>query len=241
MEERIKLYYNSQIDTPWCALKKIRIQLKKLEEVGIPVTMIDTASMEEKQIFEHYMEATYPSVRKQYRISQIFGSQSKSGQFFGRQQPALLVYQGEDRHPVDVYPHDFNGKRVLIEDFLEQKIRELKLEGEAPSINYEILDTFTCSVEQISGEKAYLRLRNQGEDEDRDLCLEYPLEQLKRDIGEVSEGMFLRCDIREFDDEDLTFHFEKSTSKVLSLEERQALLEEYKGLLEEESHESLYE
>jgi len=239
MDERIKLYYNSQIDTPWCDVKKLFLQLNKLEESGIPVTIIDTASMEEKQIFEHYMEATYPSVRKQYRISQIFGSQSKSGQFFGRQQPALLVYQEEDRHPVDVYPHDFNGKRVLIEDFLEQKIRELKL---APSIiNYEILDTFTCSVEQISGEKAYLRLRKFEEDEDRDLSLEYPLEQLKRNIGEVAEGMFLRCDIREFDDENLTFHFEKSKPKVLSFSERQALLEEYKGLLEEESHESLYE
>ncbi len=160
MEERIKLYYNSKTDTPWCDLKNIRTQLKKLEEAGIPVTMIDTASMEEKQIFEHYMEAAYPSVRKQYRIRQLFGTQSKSGQFFGRQQPALLVYQGEDRYPVDVYPHDFNGNRVLIEDFLEEKIRELKMKGEMPSTTYEILDTFTCSVELISGKKSYSRLRN---------------------------------------------------------------------------------
>ena len=128
MDERIKLYYNSQIDTPWCDVKKIRIQLEKLEEAGIHITMVDTASMKDQQLFEHYMEATYPSVRKQYRISQIFGSQSKSGQFFGRQQPALLVYQGEGRHPADVYPHDSNGKRVMIEDFLEQKIKELKSE-----------------------------------------------------------------------------------------------------------------
>ncbi|MBC8231210.1 hypothetical protein H8E77_16795 [bacterium] len=234
MDERIKLYYNSQLDTPWCDVKKILLQLEKLEEAGIPVTMVDTASMKDQQLFEHYMEATYPSVRKQYRISQIFGSQSKSGQFFGRQQPALLIYQGEGRHPADVYPHDSNGKRVMIEDFLEQKIRELKVEPEAPSTTYEILDTFTCSVELISGNKAYLRLRNQDEDEDRDLCLEYPLEKLKRNIGEVAEGMFLRCDIREFDDENLKFHFEKSTPKVLSLEERQALLEEYKGLFDED-------
>ena len=232
MDERFRLYYNSQINAPWCELKTIRIQLKKLEEAGIPVTVIDTAFMEDRQIYEHYMEATYPSVRKQYRIRQIFGSQSKSGQFFGRQQPALLVYQGEDKHPVDVYPHDVNGKRVLIEDFLEQKIRTLKFEGEEPSTTYEILEAFTCSVELISGKRAYLRLRNQEGDEDIDLCLEYPLEELKGEVGEVAEGMFLRCEIRELDNENLTFHFEKSKPKVLSLEERQALLEKYEGLLE---------
>jgi len=236
MGERFRLYYNSQINTPWCELKKIEIQLKKLEEAGIPVTVIDTVSMEDRQIYEHYVEATYPSVRKQYRIRQLFGTQSKSGQFFGREQPALLVYQGEDKHPVDVYPHDVNGKRVLIEDFLAQKIRKLKLEDEEPSIAYEILDTFTCSVELISEEKAYLRLRNQEEDEDRDLCLEYPLEVLKRGVGEVAEGMFLRCEIREFDDENLAFHFAKSKPTVLSFSERQVLLEKYKRLLEEDDN-----
>jgi len=233
MQERIELYYNSQIETPWSDLKRIRLQLRKLEEAGIPIRLIDTASMEDQQIFEHYMEATYPSVRKQYRIRQIFGTQNKSGQFFGRQQPALLVYRGEDKKPVDVYPHDENGNRVLIEDLLEQKIGELKMEGEEPSITYEILDTFTCSVELISEKKAYLRLRGSEKDEDRDLCLEYPLDELKRNIGEVAEGAFLRCEIREFD-ENLTFHFEKSEPKLLSLAELQALLEKYKGLLEED-------
>lgn len=232
MEEKIKLYYSSQIDTPWAELKRIRFQLRKLKEAGIPVRLVDTASMDDQQIFEHYMEATYPSVRKQYQIRQIFGTQSKSGGFFGKNQPALLVYQKESKHPVDVYPHDENGKRISIEDFLEQKIREL-IPQEQPATTYSILDTFTCSVEQILEDKAYLRLRK-GFDTDRDLCLEYPAEELKKNLNGLREDMFLRCEIREFDDDNLTFYFEESEPKVLSLDERQSLLEKYKGLFDED-------
>jgi hypothetical protein len=230
MEERIKFYYNSQIDPPGCNLKHVQQKLEKLSDAGIPVTMIDTAKMEDEQLYKDYMEATYPSVRKQYRIRQIFGSQNKSGQFFGRQQPALVVYQEEDSHPVDVYPHDENGVRVRIEDFLDQKSQELKIAGETPVKTYEVLDTLTCSVEGVSGKYADLRLRSQEEDDEHDRCVQYPLEHLKRDFGEVTEGMFLRCEIRQFDEENLAFHFEKSTPKVFSLEERQVLLERYKGL-----------
>ena len=234
MEESIKFYYNSQIDTVWCNLNQILTQLKTLDEAGVSVTLIDTASMDDLQISSHYMEATYPSVRKQYGIRQIFGSQRKSGQFFGRQQPALLVYQGNGRQPEDTYPHDENGERMRIEDFLEQTMRELKVEDEMPETTYEILDTLTCSVEGISGKHAYLRLRNPDEDEDQDRCLEYPLEALQRDVGEVAEDMFLRCEIREFSDDSLAFHFEKSEPKVLSLEEREAILEKYREILDED-------
>lgn len=127
MPERFKLYYSSKIDNPWCDLNLIQSQLQKLQAAGIEVAMIDTASMSEQEIYEHYIgEAIYPSVRKQYRIRQLFGTQKKSGNFFGRQQPALLVYEGDSRHPIDVYPRDESGKRVSIEDILAQKIKEMR-------------------------------------------------------------------------------------------------------------------
>jgi hypothetical protein len=72
MEERIAFYYNSQIETRWCELTQIQIALKKLSVAGIPVTLIDTALMTERQRYEHYVQVTYPSVRKQYRIRGMF-------------------------------------------------------------------------------------------------------------------------------------------------------------------------
>jgi len=235
MEERIEFYYNSQIDTPWCNLKTIQAKLKTLSEAGIPVTTVDTASMDERQLYEHYTIATYPSVRKQYRIRQIFGSQNKSGQYFGRKQPALLVYQADSNHPIDIYPHDENGTRIGIEDFLEEKMKALKIEGDAIEKTYEILDAFICSVEEISEKYAYLTLRNQDKEEERERCLEYPLEALEKEVGEVSEGTFLRCEIREFVGDSLSFHFEISKPKTLSLAERQVLLERYRELLSEDA------
>jgi hypothetical protein len=229
MDEKLCFYYSSQIETPWCDLKNISAFLKKLSEAGISVSFVDTAEMDSQQLGAHYTIATYPSVHKQYRIRQIFGSQNKSGHYFGRQQPALLVYHDESTHPIDTYPHDENGTRIGILDFLQQKLSALNPE----TAEYEILDTFTCHVEAVSEKYAYLRLRNLDDDDDQDLCMEYPFSTLEAEIGDVDEGMSLRCEIREFDDDRLAFHFEKSTPQPLTLAERQALLEHYKGLLED--------
>lgn len=231
MKERIEFYYHSQISKPWCDLPKIQKKLKMLGDAGVSVTVTDTASMTDEERYEHYATATYPSVRKQYRIRQIFGSQNQSGQFFGKQQPALLVYHGKNTQPSDVYPHDENGVRIQIEDFLEGQIKALKLESEAPLEAYEVLDRLTCSVEAISGKYAYLRLRHPETDDDRDYCLEYPLPALQDQVGNVSEGMFLWCEIREFDDGTLAFHFEKSEPVALSVDERRAILDKYRTAL----------
>ena len=44
-----------------------------------------------------------------------------SGVFFGREQPALLVYQNGSEEPVDIFPHVTKGRRVSIEEFLEER------------------------------------------------------------------------------------------------------------------------
>jgi hypothetical protein len=139
------------------------------------------------------------------------------------------VYHGDSNHPIDIYPHDENGTRLGILDFLQQKLSALN-----PETASEILDTFTCSVEAMSEKHAYLRLRNLDEDDDHDLCIEYPLEALEAEIGEVAEGLLLRCEILKFDDDRLAFHFEKLEPKTLSLAERKVLLEKCKLLVSDD-------
>ena len=126
MTEKFKFYYNSKIQKPWCDVKKIQNQLRQLEKAGIEIELVDTSIITEKELYEIYTEASIPSIRKRFKIRQVFGSQNRSGAFFGREQPALLIYSGDSKYPLDVYPHDENGKRILIEEHLERRIKEVK-------------------------------------------------------------------------------------------------------------------
>ena len=118
--EKVKFFYSSEVDAVGCDLNAIFSLLDKLKETGVSVELIDTAKMEERELHEFYIsEATLPSVRKQYRIGHIFGTQKKAGRFFGREQPALLVYQNCSEEPVDIFPHVVKGRMVSIDQFLE--------------------------------------------------------------------------------------------------------------------------
>ncbi len=70
--------------------------------------------MSETQLTDAYVRSIMPSVFNKYKVRTIFGTNRKSGIFFGRQQPALLV-EGDIW---DIYPHENKGKKVLIESFL---------------------------------------------------------------------------------------------------------------------------
>jgi hypothetical protein len=83
--------------------------------------VVDTAKMTETELTHAYCEAILPSVFNKYQIRKVFGTNRKSGIFFGREQPALLV-EGTSR---DIYPHMINGKTVTIESFLEKLKVEL--------------------------------------------------------------------------------------------------------------------
>ena len=121
-ERLLKFFYSSEVNAVGCALNTIFSLLNKLKETGVSVELIDTARIEEKEVHDFYIsEATLPSVRKQYRIGHIFGTQKKAGIFFGREQPALLVYQNGSEEPVDIFPHVTKGRRISIEEFLEER------------------------------------------------------------------------------------------------------------------------
>jgi len=125
--EKIKLYYSSEVIEPWCDLKQIRSLLSSLKEKGVSVEEVDTAEIPEDELKEFYTSSiVLASIRKRFKISGIFGTRADAGCFFGREQPALAVFEEGTREATDVYPHDENGRRITIADFLREKISELE-------------------------------------------------------------------------------------------------------------------
>ena len=138
--KEIKLYYSSDILEPWCDLQEVRNLLSSLKEKGVSVEEVDTAWLPERKVKEFYTSSVIlPSIRKKYKISGIFGTRSSAGVFFGKEQPSLVVFEeGTEVERVardeaitlprlevlDVYPHDENGRRVTIADFLREKLQE---------------------------------------------------------------------------------------------------------------------
>jgi len=126
----LRLYLDSTVE-PFAKIsfnkRKVFLLLEKLKEHGINVSIIDTAGWNKEMIYEVYLNAARVAIfrgYKAYRIRKIFGSARDSGKYFGREVPALLVYdKGE---VIDVYPHEEKGKLITIEEFLEEKLRELE-------------------------------------------------------------------------------------------------------------------
>ncbi|MBC8233854.1 hypothetical protein H8E77_30260 [bacterium] len=96
----------------------------------------------------------------------------------------------------------------------------------------EIIDEFICSVIHTEGDIACLRLRGETDGELRDFGLEYPLHELRAQIGEVSVGMMLKCQVQD-NLRDITLHFKQFTPQKLPLERRKAIQEEYNKMFED--------
>ncbi len=60
-----------------------------------------------------------PAVWRKYRVRQVFGSKRHPGSLFGKGVPALVVYERADHAPIDVYPHEEDGRLVTIREFLK--------------------------------------------------------------------------------------------------------------------------
>jgi len=97
--------------------------LEALEAQGhITCEVVDTDTLPNRVLHEIYTKATIPAVQKGrlgYSIRQVFGSRRKSGTFFGKQVPALLVYEAGEQYPTDVYPHQLGPVTITIREFLE--------------------------------------------------------------------------------------------------------------------------
>ena len=90
------------------------------KSASIKSQRVDTAKLSDEELYEVYMQAVIPSVRKKFGIRRVFGSRKRSGYLFGKGVPALLVYDHEGEYPVDVYPHKEVGRIITIEEFLQE-------------------------------------------------------------------------------------------------------------------------
>ena len=102
-----------------CDLEKVISLLDLLKNRGVICELRDTDKMTEHELSEAYVKAILPSILKKYRVRQVFGSRRHSGWLFGRQVPALVVYDDRTGSPEDLYPHEAGLARVQIETFLE--------------------------------------------------------------------------------------------------------------------------
>lgn len=105
----LKLYCSSQNMPRNCSANEgfpsAMYLLWLLNKRGIDSEIVDTVTLLEKEIEIAYNEAVIPSVKKKHKIREIFGSKRRSRFRFGKDVPALLVYENVCKPPIDVYPH----------------------------------------------------------------------------------------------------------------------------------------
>jgi hypothetical protein len=97
-----------------------------VSQKGVGVEIMDTARMSDNDVQAAYKSAQIPSIAKKLSIRRIFGTKHESGHKFGREVPALIVYDGTG-HPIDVYPH---GKGMHKEKTIRQYLFGLLPEGQ---------------------------------------------------------------------------------------------------------------
>jgi len=128
---KLKLYYNSkqhpQNDPANQGFSEAMDLLAVLESQGIHCDRIDTVRLPNEKVYEAYADAWTPSVSRKFAIRRVFGTRRRSGCYFGREVPALLVYEDSNGDPIDVYPHEKLGRTVTIKDFLKGLLTDSNL------------------------------------------------------------------------------------------------------------------
>jgi len=130
MAKRLVFLYDSTIE-PWSVdFQAIQRYLTELQAKGVKSELLDTKDMPEEALERWREEATAAAVWRHQRIRQVFGSRQQGGlPYFGKQVPALLVYEEGESVPVAVYPHsEKRGQKhtdLSIEGFLEEFVNTL--------------------------------------------------------------------------------------------------------------------
>ena len=104
-----------------CDLSRIKELLDKLRNEGkLQYEVVDISKLTESEISEAYIKSIVPSVFHKYEVRRVFGTNRKSGVFFGKEQPALLL-EGDIW---EVFPHRENGEEKTIENFLSEMLKK---------------------------------------------------------------------------------------------------------------------
>jgi hypothetical protein len=122
----LKLAYNSKI-SPWDdsieEILKLLVKVKERHAGVYDYEIIDTSTLSDQNLEDLYTEAMVPSIMKKYQIRQLFGSKKYSASVFGKQQPALLVYD-KSKYPMDTFPHINKAQKITIREHLEELLRD---------------------------------------------------------------------------------------------------------------------
>ena len=110
-------------------LNEVHGILHRLEALGVQWEVTDSRTISEEELGNLYLESTVPTARKKYRVRQVFGSKRRAGGFFGREVPALLVYESGKTYPVDVLPHRRGTRLVTIRAFLADLVTSVERSG----------------------------------------------------------------------------------------------------------------
>ena len=117
----LEFIYNSKIEKPQSNAIKILDQLKELGKSGIECKIIDTFEISEEKLKDMHYKACKPSIYKHYKIREKFGNKKHGYTYFGKNQPALLVYEENMENPIDTYPHiERDGKEISIKKFIDE-------------------------------------------------------------------------------------------------------------------------
>jgi hypothetical protein len=131
MTKRLVFLYDSTIE-PWSIdLQAIQGYLTKLQAKGVKSELLDTKDMSEEALGHWREKATAAAVWRHQQIRQVFGSQQQGRlPYFGKQVPALLVYEEGESVPTAVYPHsEKRGQKhtdFSIKGFLEEFVNTLE-------------------------------------------------------------------------------------------------------------------
>jgi hypothetical protein len=97
-------------------ITRILAELHDLQRRGFDVELTDTSEWTDTMLFEVYSKIARLAAEKRVRIRKVFGTARDSGKYFGREVPALLVYEGDEL--MDVYPKIEKGRLISIEEYL---------------------------------------------------------------------------------------------------------------------------
>lgn len=108
-------------------IEKVLELLGELHKRGVSCRIIDASGLDENSVRSLYFDAVGASFMSKCEIREIFMSENEDGYFFGREIPALLIYEGGVA--IDVYPHKTEFGYVTIYDCLKSMIDELDKRG----------------------------------------------------------------------------------------------------------------
>jgi hypothetical protein len=90
------------------------------ERKGVDFRIVDTARIGSEELSRAYEDAVKAAVWNRYPIRKVFGTNSSSGCFFGKEVPALIVWN--DNQVKDVFPHEEDGGAATIRAYLESQL-----------------------------------------------------------------------------------------------------------------------